>query len=546
MKYPALFSIALLLTVALFFSCHRGDPSSEILNRVDTLLEKRPDSALILLKSMNSGSFSDHENARYCLLMTIATIKNSLPVVSDSLIGISLEYYKENGDSLDKAKTFFYAGRVHQDMNDDQEAINHFLKATDYSTYSKDYKLNYLIHYYLGDLYFNQGLYNSALKMQKKALHFSRILNDSSYITYALRSCALSYAGKKMIKVSLSFYFQALRTLSANDTDIRITLYNEIGERYNDIGNHSLALKYVNKAIALKPSPHGLFYCDIIKANSFFYMQRFDSAQYYYKRSLLSPNIFTRAVSYKRLAEIASKENDYKKGLELMQIYDTCIDSIDAQTKSATIIEMENLYHHRKAKEQIQQLILEKKEQTIDFYHWGIGAFVIIVTLSGSFWVYRSNEKKKLQDKSQRLLEQENRLIMMREKDCRLREDFFRKLNRVKKIPSLGLSDEKGNNLSSDATTKISLSDHEWEELIRNIDVAYDHFSDRLKKAYPNLNNQDIRLCCLVKIKVARNDLANIFCITPQSVKTTKYRIKKDKMGINDREITLDHFLENF
>lgn len=546
MKYPALFSIALLLTVALFFSCHRGDPSSEILNRVDTLLEKRPDSALILLKSMNSGSFSDHENARYCLLMTIATIKNSLPVVSDSLIGISLEYYKENGDSLDKAKTFFYAGRVHQEMRDDQEAINHFLKAADYASYSTDNKLNYLIHYYLGDLYFNQNLYNSAIKMQEKAVHFSRMMNDSSYIVYALRNCALSYAGKNMINVALNCYFQALRSLPANETEAHIAILNEIGQRYNNLGKYDIAIKYVDKAIGLKPSPESLFYSDITKGSSYLGLQRLDSAKYYFNKALLSPNIYTRADAFYSLAEIAKREANYKHAYDMMELFRIDMDSIDAQTKSATIIEMENLYHHRKAKEQIQQLILEKKEQTIDFYHWGIGAFVIIVTLSGSFWVYRSNEKKKLQDKSQRLLEQENRLIMMREKDCRLREDFFRKLNRVKKIPSLGLSDEKGNNLSSDATTKISLSDHEWEELIRNIDVAYDHFSDRLKKAYPNLNNQDIRLCCLVKIKVARNDLANIFCITPQSVKTTKYRIKKDKMGINDREITLDHFLENF
>lgn len=144
------------------------------------------------------------------------------------------------------------------------------------------------------------------------------------------------------------------------------------------------------------------------------------------------------------------------------------------------------------------------------------------------------------------LLEQENRLIKMREKECKLREDFFKKLNNIKKIPSLGVTNENEKIESLDITAKISLTSSDWEELIRNIDIAYDHFTDRLTKAYPNLNIQEIHLCCLVKIKVARNDLANIFCITPQSVKTTKYRIKKDKMGITDKNISLDLFLEKF
>ncbi|WP_353331397.1 tetratricopeptide repeat protein [Bacteroides sedimenti] len=546
MKCTTLLLILLFLTVAVIPSCHRGGPF-DLLNQADTLLDTRPDSSFTLLKSLDSKSLSDEDNARYCLLMSAAMIKNSIPITSDSLINISLKFYNKHGDSINKAETYFYAGRVSQEMRDEKEAANYFLKAADYSEISKENKLKYLIYFYLGDLYFNQNLYDSSIKMQKKALQISKLLNDSSYITHALRSCALSYAGKKNMKMSLNYYNKALRY--NKDTAMRIALFNEIGERYNNIGNCTLAIWYVNKAIELKPSTQSLFYCDIIKGNSYFILHKTDSAKYYYNKVLFSSNIYTRADSYYSLAKIAAIEGDYKHAFELMQVYNNYKDTIDSQTKSAAIIEMENIYQHGKSKEQIQQLILDKKEQTIRFYHWGLLTFALIIMSSGSFFIYRNNEKKRLLDKSRKLLEQENRLIMMRERDCRLREEFFRKLNNINKIPSLIFLDEKGEKnkkQEAEATTKISLTDREWEELIRNIDVAYDHFSERLKKAYPNLNNQEIRLCCLVKIKVARNDLANIFCITPQSIKTTKYRIKRDKMGINDREISLDNFLDNF
>lgn len=547
MKCTTSLLVLLFLTVIVTSSsCHR-DGSFDLLNRADTLLDTRPDSSLGLLKSLDSKSLSDKDNARYCLLMSAAMIKNSLPVTSDSLINISLKFYDSHGDSINKAEAYFYAGRINQEMRNDKEAINYLLKAADYGSASKEYKLRYMIYYYLGDLYFDQNLYDSAIKMHKKALYFSKLLNNNSYIAFALRSCALSYAGKKRPKLALDYYYKALNL--GPDTAVRITLFNEIGERYNSIGNSNLAIMYVNKAIRLKPSPQSLFYCHIIKGNAYFNMQKYDSAKYYYNKTIFSPNLYTRAMSYHKLAEIAKIKGAYKNAIDLMMLYDELRDSIESQTKSAAIIEMENIYQHGKSKEQIQQLILDKKEQTIRFYHWGLLTFALIIMSSGSFFVYRNNEKKRLLDKSRKLLEQENRLIMMRERDCRLREDFFRKLNNINKIPSLISLDEKGEKNKKqevEATTKISLTDREWEELIRNIDVAYDHFSERLKKAYPNLNNQEIRLCCLVKIKVARNDLANIFCITPQSVKTTKYRIKRDKMGISDREISLDNFLENF
>ena len=546
MKYPILYLSTLLLVVILSFSCRPDRHSSDVLKQAEVLLEKHPDSALTLLNKVNSSSLKKYDNARYCLLMTKAFIKNAIPIVSDSLINIAIGYYKDNGDSINKAEAYFYAGRVSQDMHEAKGAMAFFLKALDFSENSNDYKLQYLICYYLGDLYFDQTLYDSALKIQRKSLLFSRLLNDSSYMTYALRSLAFSYLGENKNDNALDCYFQALNVLPKNDTITLITLYNEIGEVYNRSGDYADAIQFVNNAIKLNPPAESLFYSNIIKGNTYLNLERYDSAVYCYNKTVHSPNLYTRASSYNGLASAYSAKGDYKSAYKLMRIFDKCRDSIDEQTKSAAIIEMQNLYQHGKSKEQIQRLTVEKQEQTIRYYHVSFLSFITLLLLGVAFFIYRSRNKKELLEKSKILLEQENRLIKMREKESQLREDFFKKLNNIKKIPSLSLANKKEKDLPVDATAKISLTGNDWEELIRNIDVAYDHFTDRLIKAYPNLTIQEVHLCCLVKIKVARNDLANIFCITPQSVKTTKYRIKKDKMGISDRDITLDLFLEKF
>jgi tetratricopeptide (TPR) repeat protein len=546
MKYPILYFCILLFLGSLLFSCHSNQSSSDLLERAEALLEIHPDSSLSLLKKIDPNTLHRSDNAHFCLLMTKAMIKNDLPISSDSLINISVEYYKDNSDSISKAETYFYAGRVNLDLKNVKAAMTFFLKALDFIENSNNNKLHYLIYYYLGDLYNNDNQYDLASRMQQKALYFSRLLKDSSYIAYSLRNLAFSYLGNGKNDSSLNYYNQALNILPKSNTKVLISFLNEIGGVYNNAGDYENALKYVDKAISLKPAKTELLYSYVTKAHTYLEMEKYDSAIYYNNKTIYSEDIYTRTASYDRLATAYSSKGDYKKAYDLMRIYNKLRDSIDIQTKDAAILEMQNVYQHGKSLEQVQRLSFDKQEQTIRYYRVSFLFLVMLIVLVGAFLIYRSRNKKELLRKSKLLLEQENRLIKMQQKDCQLREDFFKKLNNIKKIPSLSLVDIKGKEALGDTTAKISLTDNDWKEIVRNIDLAYDHFTDRLVNTYPNLTIQETRLCCLVKIKVARNDLANIFCITPQSVKTTKYRIKKDKMGINDKNMTLDLFLENF
>jgi tetratricopeptide (TPR) repeat protein len=222
MKHPILFFCCSLLLFSTLFSCRPNRSSSEILVRAEALIDKYPDSALVLLRKVNSGGLDRTDNARYCLLMTKALFKNSIPIVSDSLINLAIEYYNINGDSIKKAEAYFYGGQVNADMKNSKLAMDFFLKAADFASYSKDYKLLYLIYYYLGDLYINESLYDSAIRMQKKALSFSKLLNDSSYVVYALRNIALSYSGHGKNDSALINYYMAFNLIPKLDARAHI------------------------------------------------------------------------------------------------------------------------------------------------------------------------------------------------------------------------------------------------------------------------------------------------------------------------------------
>ena len=218
MKHPILFFFFLLLLFSTLFSCRPNRSSYDMLMRAETVIDKYPDSSLVLLRKVNSGALDKSDNARYCLLMTKALFKNSIPIVSDSLISIALDYYNNSGDSLKKAETYFYFGQVNADMKNSKLAMESLLKAADFASYTRNYKLLYLIYYYLGDLHLNEFLYGPAIKMHQKALSYSKLLNDSSYITHALRNLAISYAGDDKKDSALINYYLALKVIPKSDT----------------------------------------------------------------------------------------------------------------------------------------------------------------------------------------------------------------------------------------------------------------------------------------------------------------------------------------
>ena len=78
------------------------------------------------------------------------------------------------------------------------------------------------------------------------------------------------------------------------------------------------------------------------------------------------------------------------------------------------------------------------------------------------------------------------------------------------------------------------------------MDNQYDHFTLRLKKAVPALTTGDIQFCCLLKININMQDLANIYHINKESVSRKKQRVKAKISNELIQGYTLDEFIQRF
>ena len=74
----------------------------------------------------------------------------------------------------------------------------------------------------------------------------------------------------------------------------------------------------------------------------------------------------------------------------------------------------------------------------------------------------------------------------------------------------------------------------------------YDRYTERLQEIIPSLTEQDLQICCLMKLRIPHQNIADILCISSSSVSKRKQRLKEriiQATGIWTEGQTLEEWL---
>ena len=110
-------NILFILTILLLLACTACYRSTrhvtEHLSQAEGLIWAAPDSALHILESIStSRHLTGKEQADYALLLSLAQYRCYIPVSSDSLINLAIEYYKDKNDADKKGAAFYVKGCI--------------------------------------------------------------------------------------------------------------------------------------------------------------------------------------------------------------------------------------------------------------------------------------------------------------------------------------------------------------------------------------------------------------------------------------------------
>ncbi|MBR4728683.1 MAG: hypothetical protein IK075_00320, partial [Prevotella sp.] len=98
-------------------------------------------------------------------------------------------------------------------------------------------------------------------------------------------------------------------------------------------------------------------------------------------------------------------------------------------------------------------------------------------------------------------------------------------------------------NESGDST--IYLSPREWNEVERTLNAIDNNRFANIREQYPNMQEDDIRLCLLTRLGISNRAIGNIYCITVSAVQHRKLKLKKDVFEESNPDITLEHILNS-
>lgn len=165
-------------------SCNSHSPHWEAISQVESYIEERPDSALVVLEQIDPSVLSGkEERAKHALLYSMALDKNFIDKTDFEVLQPAIDYYEDNGSATDRLRTNFYQGRIFQNQANNALAMEYFVNALSEGANSEDLKTKARVHYAQAMIYYSlydwdnfiESILKAAALFQEAGLHHQHI-----------------------------------------------------------------------------------------------------------------------------------------------------------------------------------------------------------------------------------------------------------------------------------------------------------------------------------------------------------------------------------
>lgn len=180
-------TLIVLLSLA---SCTKHSEHWETLTQMEAIIEERPDSVLNVLQDIDTDELSgDEERAKHALLYSMALDKNYIDKTDFEVLQPAIDYYEDNGSATDKLRTYFYQGRIYQNMGNDALAMQSYVNAINKGETSDDILTKARLYVAQGNIYYTIMKWERVCEVNLKAANFFLQKNKiNSYVNCLLKA----------------------------------------------------------------------------------------------------------------------------------------------------------------------------------------------------------------------------------------------------------------------------------------------------------------------------------------------------------------------
>lgn len=549
MKTSAKVILITMIFVFLFSYCEKKNINT-IIETCETLVDKNPDSAYVLLDDLQiNESTNPRILAEFVLLYCKATDKLYKKNKYDSLLVQTIETFRTYDDIPKLALANYYAGRIAHNNHNLKNAAQYYLASLEECNKINDNELKARNYYYMGAMHQSQFNYTQAINSYIESERYFDIVNNNKYKNLIYISIADCYNLSKKSDSAFVYYDKAIDDAKKNNDEIGLShaLKNK-GIAYSKINKNREAIECILLSLNTNLSPENKSVRYTALTSLYKNIGRNDSSKMYQDKVIFESKRIKDYVRlsnvYYNLSKIEEQSQNYKEALNFYKLYTASTDSIIAHQKKTSLIEIEKKYNNERLENLNNKLLAERLTLVIFIV-------ILIILIIGAAYIINNTNKKKEQRliQAETTLETLNRMVSDYEaKDNKLKKLLLHNLEVSKKIALMHAQSpdksksflQKFNEVMYGEQTDYSLN---WQELYETINELYNNFELNLSQRFPNLTDKEIQLCCLLKAEFRTDEIAFILQLSVYSIHKRKTDIRK-KLSTKEGEDIIA-FLDN-
>ncbi len=486
------------------------------------------------------------------------------------------QYYKNNTISVDILSSIGYQYWVQGNY---KEALRYLLISKKKHKKNNNYKGVASTTLHIGLIYADLKEYNEALREYNKAIHLFTDLKLTNDVATTFTKIATILIEQNKHIEALEYLNNALEIHTKSNFTYGIAeIHNRLTLLHLNKNNLDKASYHIHESIRLSKEigdTYGLTSSMILLGKTLRLKGNLKEAEHNLKMGLQSSkenNLKKQELaSYQELKKLKTIMNQPEQALLFYNNYVKLKDTLFNYKKSKEIAFLE--FKNKLEQTNTKISILEQEHGMKKIINYTLFTSILLISISAYIIlsVYRKRSEKEIEFaiKEQDILKSQNSLAQkfiqnekLKQKELEEQLEFKNKQltsytfnfqqkneiinkiqNIVKHLDQVSSLEEKKliQELKKLAEENLSI-DKNWENFRNYFEEAKIGFHAKLKLKHENLKANDLKICSLIRLNLNIKETASILGISPGSLKTARYRLRK-KLELNPKQEIIDYLI---
>jgi len=471
------------------------------------------------------------------------------------------DYFDDHGTPNEQMLAYYLLGRAYHDLHESPMALKYFQMASeraDTTADDCDYRQLSRVYGQMSNVFYQQGLYEQTLVSEDKCIQHAWRSKDTLTAVRGLVGKTIPYIRLHHVDSAINVCKYASDiALKYGDREMSAAILGAIIGETIALGHLDEAKAYMDRYEA----ESGYFGSDnniergretyyYTKGNYFLAIDRYDSAEYYFRKELKNGKDFNNQNAGSRgLALLYQKVHRPDSAAKYALYSYEMNDSVYAQMATREVEQMQAMYDYsrnqmlaQEAKEKAEKARIRVQLMSIVFLLF----LMAVVFAAREIFKKRKEERIEYKNKVYLLAKTQadviklrsygselNQILEEKERDMtRLSAEIEKYKERVgQQRVSADISLEKSEtykNLQKTANKALVLSEDDWHQAYMMVIEILPNFYKLISSKRPDLNDNEYKTCILMRLHFTPKDVANMLNVTqPYITKVCKSLMQK-------------------